>query len=1519
MAVSTSVSPYYDDFNEDNNFVRVLFKPGVAVQSRELTQSQSILQNQIKKVGDYLFSDGDKVSGPKPSVNLDVRTIRLNGTDSSNLPIDVNNFLGKYVRALDSDVIGFVEFVYEADDPNIGDMPSIVISLKKFSSIDNGMFEQDAALLFYSDYTEALNYGTDVYTAITASDVTRNAVSTLTPYSTSVMLTNPSTIIEVGDLLVHPALTKNVYVAEIKSTLELILNEAPGIVLGGENVSYVKKATCPSSIVTQDAAVFYKYGFFVKSILQRIVPDKNTAYPTKLIALLSDQRIVTSDDDASLLDPALGSSNYFAAGADRLKVDVNITSIELDADGKPTIAEDIIPLINFNKGKIEYLKELSVDSVLEAKLAERTYDQSGSYVVDQFMITPTAGLESDENMVFKIESGKAYVGGYQVKTVGPTEVIIPKTKTVETKESYNINTSQGNYLRVSNVSYSLIPTQQFKGSTNFLEMHSVRNPSNASTRLGIVGVKTMEYDSSLAEDTQYRMYYNYFATEPEAPATWTAWQDKYKIPAYEGQYIANVLYTNNGLLGNYGPASTPYYGVFREPDVVGTAYWWSVWINNGKDIEKVKQNFVNAVLAAPTSSDYPRILTTSKSYQEVINNSPFIDGLLNVKRVKSLVGVSNELTSYGTSATYGSPFFYADISDPAGLTSTGEVIIFDSNPAQRLVYDLNKNYIKTLQNIKTEYTKVIRNAIFSGGIYSKTVSVPETYTLGDGVIPASTARTNFTVLVKAGATSLVRNGSFNFERGSVTISGDASTVTIDTGDATFNGIADISIKIQNDNTQPRTKTLVQNAVQIINMSSADLEYTLGVADIFRFGSVYKIEVPAKYKGNWSATNTYTYSDIVTFDGSAYLAKVPSSNVLISYSNAWTSLIPESPTNYVLDNGQRDEIYDHGSIKYIGSTSGIPENILISYSYFTHSGEGPCTVDSYPPALYGSIPTYLSVSDSNKFNLRDCIDFRPRRKDADEYQEYDAAVIPSTTIATEADVTYYLGRRDRIYVTNTLQNYESPYNKFFVEQGVENVAPETTINNSDVSKLCIATLSLPPYVVSSFDVTITYEDNKRYTMKDIGKIDRLTIALDKSIKLHSIEIANLKSIITNDNGDTLLKSGILVESFADLTRADLESGYFTCIINQKDKVCFPGADAYNLNLKTDGAIDAAVDEDIITMVYVEELFASQLEGNSTINPNPGAINDGRGRAKISKKNSFNINMLLSGGLLLAGTYIAGKALSYGLAAAWTGEAVLATAWSAAKLAGYTVLDSIGAIKFVTETFGWFGGAVPTLAAEASLGTGAGVIVSGIAEAGAGMLLPGGIEILATSGGSVAQSYVASVVTGLEGAPLAESALSGNFNAIATTGSEILSTVSTYASQAYTATAAAVEGVGLSLGLEAGSLGLVAFEVVAAVAIIYVASEILSPVIEKVGDFVEDAWDFATGFLSDERAKENIKFEGTLPNGLNVYSFEYIKELKPIAGFGRYIGLMAQEVEKIFPDAVSLHESGYKTVNYKLVGI
>ena len=73
------------------------------------------------------------------------------------------------------------------------------------------------------------------------------------------------------------------------------------------------------------------------------------------------------------------------------------------------------------------------------------------------------------------------------------------------------------------------------------------------------------------------------------------------------------------------------------------------------------------------------------------------------------------------------------------------------------------------------------------------------------------------------------------------------------------------------------------------------------------------------------------------------------------------------------------------------------------------------------------------------------------------------------------------------------------------------------------------------------------------------------------------------------------------------------------------------------------------------------------------------------------------------------------------------------------------------------------------------------------------------------------------------------------------------------------------------------------------------------------------------MSDIRLKENIKPVGVMPNGLTLYSFEYVDEVKshPLAGDGIHVGVMAQEVEQVFPYAVKTLDDGYKVVDYGLL--
>lgn len=75
----------------------------------------------------------------------------------------------------------------------------------------------------------------------------------------------------------------------------------------------------------------------------------------------------------------------------------------------------------------------------------------------------------------------------------------------------------------------------------------------------------------------------------------------------------------------------------------------------------------------------------------------------------------------------------------------------------------------------------------------------------------------------------------------------------------------------------------------------------------------------------------------------------------------------------------------------------------------------------------------------------------------------------------------------------------------------------------------------------------------------------------------------------------------------------------------------------------------------------------------------------------------------------------------------------------------------------------------------------------------------------------------------------------------------------------------------------------------------------------------------GTGSDRSLKENIVRIGDHALGFNLYLFDYKTAYRDEYGFGRQFGVMADEVETVMPEAVSVHPDGYKTVNYAMLGI
>lgn len=124
MALNFNTSPYYDDFDPNKNFHRILFKPGFAVQARELTQTQTILQDQISKFADHVFQKNTPISGGNLTYNTDCSYIKLNPTLNGSA-IDVTLFNNILVQNTTGDVIARVIAIAPTSG---GDPDTIVVS-----------------------------------------------------------------------------------------------------------------------------------------------------------------------------------------------------------------------------------------------------------------------------------------------------------------------------------------------------------------------------------------------------------------------------------------------------------------------------------------------------------------------------------------------------------------------------------------------------------------------------------------------------------------------------------------------------------------------------------------------------------------------------------------------------------------------------------------------------------------------------------------------------------------------------------------------------------------------------------------------------------------------------------------------------------------------------------------------------------------------------------------------------------------------------------------------------------------------------------------------------------------------------------------------------------------------------------------------------------------------------------------------------------------------------------------------
>ena len=333
-------------------------------------------------------------------------------------------------------------------------------------------------------------------------------------------------------------------------------------------------------------------------------------------------------------------------------------------------------------------------------------------------------------------------------------------------------------------------------------------------------------------------------------------------------------------------------------------------------------------------------------------------------------------------------------------------------------------------------------------------------------------------------------------------------------------------------------------------------------------------------------------------GKADIYRVTAVHMAADFSTNATTSDVNIIDRYTVDNGQRDNFYAIGSITRKPGALAPTGRIKIVFDFFSASAGDYFSVDSYDGAVaYEDIPSY-NLSTGSTVQLRDVLDFRPRLDNTGaNFTGTGALAIETPKIASNiiSDFQFYLPRTDKIFL--------DPNGNFKVIKGVSSQTPPTPADSSD--GMTLYTVFLNAYTFDTDDVRVQFRDNKRFTMRDIGRLeDRITnLEYYTSLSLLEKEAAD-EQIIDANNVDRF-KNGFVVDPFYGHNVGDVSDPDYRTSIDGTNGEARPQFYEGNTNFTLTAADSSnyQITGDVLSLPYtnttiIEQPFAS---GHENVNP------------------------------------------------------------------------------------------------------------------------------------------------------------------------------------------------------------------------------------------------------------------------------------------------------------------------------
>jgi hypothetical protein len=1242
-----NISPYFDDFDEDKNYSKVLFKPGYPIQSRELTTLQTILQNQIEKFGQHFFKEGSVVIPGGVFFDNNYYAVKV---DPSFLNIPVREYLNV-----------FVENKVEIKGETSGVTATVVNYITSEESEDG----------FDTIYVKYTSSGSDALTR-----TFQNGENLISLSNVSYSLSN----IDENSLFARCAVENSTDIGSSAS-----INEGVYFIRG-----YFVKVNQDTIILDQySPRPSYRVGLFINEEIVSASSENADLYDNargfsnesapgadrfKITATLYKKPLTDLDDRnfIELLRVENGEVQIFVN-----KTDYNIFKDELARR-------------TYDESGDYYVRPFAIDvrESLNDRIANR-----GVYFENQ--TTQNGNTPSDDIFVLQISPGKAYVRGSEIEKISTTSLDIVKPRTTKFEENISLPIRVGNTVKVDNVYGSPIIGFSSTHTLSLLDRRLTDGLIGSASTIGLArvydfsqkavsGVSTTQYELKLLDIQTY--------TTLTVGLGITASADSH----VKGQYSGSSAFLKNAVSNGTSLVLYDVKGQFQvnEPLVInGLGAGRNITAIRDYDFTDIKavHSLVGvSTFAADLVLDKNKKLFTASSQFTITTGgtvtSSSVGDFRGIVKVGDIVKYSRptlDLPTYNRVTTVNQKSIViagistvTDAYDGGLVTSQLTTTDFDvvsssllETAGNGLIVPFQNTFVSSVNLLDS--TCIVRKQI-TKNITSSTFTFYLSDLGDDDLYFEPYTETNYILTWQSGQKETILDAQVAFDPTlrELTISGLSRT-----------GNATLTITAKRSKLSSKEKSIVRSSVLVVNKSKyvgsgvgnttfndgltyssvygtrvQDDTISLNVADIHRVLGIFESndsadpDLPSFTVSSQSSTftNNVTVGEKIIGNTSGSVARVVSivsgTQLEFVYENEKTFDIAETinlstsgivatissltvgdrnvTRDYSLDSGHRLDYVDYGRIIRNSNTSEPTRKLKIVFDYYSNN-EATGTVES--------VNSYNGLNYSNEIPITidrkasDYLDFRPRVQpyltssttspfsfsSRNFYGTSSETVVSNKTVT--ADYSHYVGRIDRLYLTKD--------GIFEVKKGEPSVSPKAPLVTDEAFEVALITMA--PYMISATsDCAVKLIPHKRYTMKDIGSLETRIKNLENYTTLSLLETDTKNLSIKDANtGLDKFKSGFFVDNFRNHSSHNLTGeSYFDIDMNRGE--CRPRSTERNVSLifETKSSIANPTNADYrwiedfespnitrkgtaLTLAYTEVDFVSQQIATRTENLNP----------------------------------------------------------------------------------------------------------------------------------------------------------------------------------------------------------------------------------------------------------------------------------------------------------------------------